>query len=219
MRKTFFINGEIYHVYNRGVDKRAIIIDHDDVNRFFQSMIEFNTLEPIGSIYENFFRKKQLGGSASKKSEEDKRLVDIICYCINPNHFHFILRQVSDKGIEKFMQRLGTGYTMYFNNRNKRSGVLFQGKFKAIHVTTNEYLLRLSVYVNLNFRVHKYEESIFPLIRSSWEEYIGKRKNEYCKKDIVLGQLRYFNEYADFAKDALDGILERKQLEKEYLME
>src|SRR3989338_2428056 len=220
MRKTPFINGKIYHIYNRGVDKRAIIMDHSDADRFFRSMIEFNVPDPIGSLYVNSF-KKQIRGSTSKdeKGQENERIVDIICYCVNPNHFHFILRQVSDRGIEKFMQRIGTGYTMYFNNRYERSGALFQGKFKAIHVDTNEYLLRLSSYVNLNFRVHRYGVQALPLIRSSWDEYLGKSNKQYCEKDVILGQLRHPSEYADFSEDALIGILERKLMEKALLME
>lgn len=80
-------------------------------------------------------------------------MVKFIAYCINPNHYHFILQQVSEKGIEKFMQRLGMGYAKYFNNRRKRSGTLFQGKFKARHIDSNEYLLHVSSYVNLNYKL------------------------------------------------------------------
>ena len=80
MRKTPFVNGEFYHIYNRGVDKRNTFEDREDFNRFFQSMKEFNVINPIGSIYENSFKNKKnkFGGSTSKKSE---RLVDFVCYC------------------------------------------------------------------------------------------------------------------------------------------
>lgn len=73
------------------------------------------------------------------------------------NHlsFHFILEQISEKGIEKLMQRVGMGYAKYFNNKYKRSDSLFQGTFKAIHIDTNEYLLHLSAYINLNHKVHE----------------------------------------------------------------
>ena len=74
-------------------------------------------------------------------------LVEIVAYCLNPNHYHLIVKQISEKGIERFMQKIGTGYTNYFNKRYERSGALFQGKFKSIHIDSNEYLLHLSVYV------------------------------------------------------------------------
>src|SRR3989344_9447893 len=108
-RKVNLVQGEYYHIYNRGVDKRNIFSDKFDLQRFFQSINEFNTKNPIGSLYENsFVREKELGGRTSK-------LVQFVAYCLNPNHYHFILTPLVEKGIEKFMQRLGTGYTMYFN--------------------------------------------------------------------------------------------------------
>src|SRR3989338_626944 len=119
-RKIQFAEGEYYHVYNRGVDKRSIFNDREDVERFVQCMEEFNVVEPIGSLYENSFRHDQLGGKASKLElvdDEDMPLVEFIAYCLNPNHFHFILKQLVDKGIEKIMHKLGTGHTMFFNNK------------------------------------------------------------------------------------------------------
>ena len=157
MRKAQFAEGEYYHIYNRGVDKRSIFNDHEDVDRFLQCMREFNVIEPIGSLYENSFKRGQLGGPASKLSaeDEDKPLVECIAYCLNPNHYHFILKQIVDRGIEKIMQKIGTGHTMFFNNKYERSGSLFQGRFKAVHIDSNEYLLHLSSYVNLNDRAHQ----------------------------------------------------------------
>ncbi|MEK7599024.1 MAG: transposase [Patescibacteria group bacterium] len=170
-------------------------------------MKEFNVVEPIGSIYEHSFI--QLG---SRTSKSDK-LVNLICYCLNPNHYHFILEPVIDKGIEKFMQRLGGGYTNYFNNKHKRNGVLFQGKFKARHV--NSDLLNISVYVNLNNYVHQLGSRSPKLYKSSWDEYKGKNRENFCYKDIILEQFENSNEYASFAKDALEGILERKKEKEE----
>ncbi len=207
MRRTQFANGEHYHIFNRGVDKREIFSDSEDVVRFLRSMDEFNSVEPIGSIYENSFSdsKKQLGSLASKL-----KLVDFICYCLNPNHYHFILRQREEKGIEKFMHRVGTGYTKFFNNKCKRSGSLFQGTFKAVHISTNEQLLHTSVYVNLNDRVHRLGDSVS---KSSWGEYKNNQKG-FCEKDIVLGQFNNATEYKKFAESSLVDILERKDMEK-----
>ena len=156
MRKVPLIIEEYYHVFGRGVDKRQIFMDSRDYYRFLQGMEEFNAAKPIGSIFENSFRKRevQLGRGASKLKKRDK-LVDFICYCLNQNHYHFLLKQVADKGIEKFMHRLCTGFSKYFNIKHQRSGALFQGPFKAVHVDTNEYLLHASAYINLNNRVHR----------------------------------------------------------------
>lgn len=209
MRKAIFAEGEFYHIYNRGTDKRDVFSDENDYARFLESMIEFNAPEPIGSLFENSYRKKhQLGGSTSKDEKSEEKLVNIVAYCLNPNHYHLILQEVSERGVEKFMQRLGTGYTMYFNKKNDRSGALFQGRFKAIHISSNPYLLHVSAYVNLNNRVHQLGGSTS---KSSWNEYTGKCEG-ICKKEDILGQFRKSEEYIDFAESSLQGTLIRRGL-------
>jgi putative transposase len=208
MRKIELTNGEYYHIYNRGVDKRDIFLDEYDHLRFLQSLVEFNGLDPIGSIYENKFnRDKRLGGSTSK-------LVDMVCYCLNPNHFHFLLRQMEDKGIEKFMHRLSTGYTKYFNQKNTRSGALFQGRYKAKHIDSNEYLFHVSVYVNYNDEVHSLGSSTS---KSSLDEYARWQVEDekgICNRELIMGEFRKFSEYDKFAQQTLAGIKDRRKLAK-----
>lgn len=207
-RKTPIVTGEIYHVYNRGVDKRSIVEDDFDSERFLKSMIAFNTERPVLSL-----RNAELQNSGSTP---DDPLVEILAYCLNPNHFHLILRQVVDGGISEFMKRLSGGYTWYFNNKYERSGSLFQGRYKSVHVDTNEYLLQLSVYVTLNFRAHNYRGSTaVHLIRSSWDEYSKKVNHSLCKKEKILGQFRNKKEYIHFAKQTIVGIRTRKVLSQE----
>lgn len=202
IRKTPFVQGEYYHIYNRGVDKREIFSNKADLQRFFKSMESFNTKDPIGSLYENSFIK-ELGGKASK-------LVKFVAYCLNPNHYHFILIPFVEKGIEKFMQRLGTGYTMYFNEKNKRSGSLFQGKFKSKHINSNEYLLQASSYVNLN----NYDKNGVikkSLNASSWIEYTQSTGVNICEKSIILDQFKSKKEYEKFALETWKNTCERKE--------
>ncbi len=222
-RRTPFIFGEYYHIYNRGVDKRTIFSDEYDLDRFLQSMEEFNVLEPIGSIYKNSFN--QLRSSTPQLG----KLVEFVAYCLNPNHYHFVLSPLVDKGIEKFMQKLGTGHTNYFNNKYERAGALLQGKFKAVHINTNEYLLHVSAYVNLNDRAHKLDQlrSSTPKLvksRSSWAEYMGENKKgeDFCNKKIILNQFKNKKEYQKFAESSLVDILKRKENLKDmrkFLME
>lgn len=207
MRKFEFTNGEYYHIFNRGNNKRPIFIDDKDFSRFFQSMIEFNTIEPIGSIFINSFRKKSLRGSTSK-------LVEFVCYCLNPNHYHFILKQLVDEGVQKFIHRIATGYTRHFNEKHDYNGSLFQGRYKAAHINSNEYLLHLSAYVNLNDRVHSLRGSTS---KSSWDEYVLDRGG-FCKKGIILNQFKSVVEYKQFAGDSLKVAKERKDMEK-FLLE
>ncbi|MDP3763917.1 MAG: hypothetical protein Q8Q92_04770 [bacterium] len=202
MRKVAFVENEFYHIYNRGVDKRPIFSDEDELQRFFQSMREFNTVKPIGSIFENSFNK-------NKNKLPDSPLVQFVAYCLNTNHFHFILTQIEDRGIEKFMQRLG-GYTKYFNERHSRSGALFQGKFKANHINSNEYLLHASVYVNLNYKIHGLKNGK-DLFTSSWNEYVTEVSSSICSKEMVLGQFKSRKAYENFSKGTLNSILKRRK--------
>jgi len=212
IRKITFENDEYYHVLNRGADKRNIFRTVKDVERFLKSMEFFNDEKPTDGIKEN---EEELQMRKHNKSP----LVEVICFCLNPNHYHLILRQLSDGGVEKFMHKLGTGYTMYFNKKYRRTGVLFQGKFKAFHLNSDEKLLYTSVYVNLNNKIHKIGKRYEKLTRSSWEEYVGDLNKNLCEKEIILGQFKNTNEYKEYAMDTKDLILENKtkfrELEKE----
>lgn len=209
MRKTELAVGEYYHIFNRGVDKREIFSDSLERQRFFQSMDEFNTLDPIGSIFENFFRDRK------EKNKSKKKLVGFVAYCLNPNHYHFILKQLADKGIEKFMHRLGVGYTKYFNKRHDRSGSLFQGTFKSVHVKTNSHLFHLSAYVNLNNHVHSLG-NLVSKSRSSWREYTDNflQKTFCAKKRVILDDFKNGEDYRKFAEEALISIKDKKEMEK-----
>lgn len=149
MRSVEFANGQFYHIYNRGVDRRNIFNDKGDYSRFIHYIYEFNDLSSIINFKRDVLNRN-VGGPASNISRERTCLVDVICFCLMPNHFHFILRQIIDGGISKFMHKLGTGYSMYFNKKIGRTGTLFEGRFKAIHIDKDEYLTHLSRYIHLN---------------------------------------------------------------------
>jgi putative transposase len=216
-RRTPFVNEEYYHVYNRGVDKRETFSDEEDYKRFLLGIKEFNRIDPIGSLYEKHLREKKRQGLSPHYGDLVPTIptviVEIIAYCLNPNHFHLILKQVSDDGISKFMLKLGSGYTTYYNMKNDRSGSLFQGPFKSSHIDSNEYLLYVSAYVNCNSEVHKiakaedYEWCSFP-------EYIGKSKNNLCNKNIILGQFKDLKEYYNYAKINAQEMKFKKEAEK-----
>lgn len=209
MRKIKFETEKYYHIYNRGTDKRVIFLDQKDLQRFFQSMTVFNIVEPIGGIDRSQLKKNQPG----KLKLSNYKLVSFICYCLNPNHYHFMIKQLVDKGIERFMHRLGVGYSKYFNQKHKRDGGLFQGTYKAILIDSDDYLLHLSAYINLNHKVHQYPQLRNLVSQSSWSEYLN-RSDSYCDKDIVLNQFSTASEYREFAERSLKEIQERKELEK-----
>jgi len=140
----------------------------------------------------------------SSLSQTYAKLVSIIAYCLLPNHFHLVLKQESKDGISKFMQKLGTSYTMYFNTKYKRSGSLFQGKFKANLIGGDFGLPILSVYINLNYIHHRIDPKI-NLVKSSIFEYLDKELGEsICNQEeveSVINEIGTIKDYEKFAKN------------------
>ena len=152
-----YVNNYFYHIYNRGIDGRDIFNEEKDYLRFIHCLYEFNDKRPA-LPYRWLFKKEEV----LNKKNPGELLVNILCFCLMPNHFHLILQQIIEGGITKFMRKLGTGYTMYFNEKYERSGVLFQSKFKSILIETDEYFLHcLVIFISI------------PWKRSS---HIGKRR-------------------------------------------
>jgi len=202
-RGELFSVYEYYHVYNRGVDKRDIFDDAKDFDRFIEGVKEFNTIKPLGSL-----RDHVPSSSTPTTGRSRDPLVEVVCFCLNKNHYHLLLRQLADEGVSKFMQKVAGGYTRYYNEKNKRNGVLFQGKYKFARVDSNEQLLRVSAYINLNNIVHGIRQSHFNFFRSSLSEYMNKtREGGICTKNIILEQFKNSSEYEHFAKDALKHTL------------
>lgn len=168
MRKEPLVTGEYYHVYNRGVDKRDIFSSYKDLERFKESIKQFNQVEGIGSLEIYHKSERALGSHWQLKT---KPLVAIVAFCINPNHFHFLLKQIADGGIAKFMQKTLGGYTYYFNKKNQRSGSLFQGTFKSKLVEQDDYLRKIFAYTNQNYLVHDIPKNKSSFIFASDKEY------------------------------------------------
>ncbi len=221
MRKTIFVNEEYYHIYNRGVDKRKVFMDKEDYLRFLRAMELLNDKDTGLMRFQRNVQKNpfKIGSSGVRKLNFKKNaepLVEIVVYCLNPNHYHFILKQREENGIVKFMQKLGTSYTMYFNKKRDRSGALFQGRFKSIRIDSNEYLLYLSVYVNKNHFIHGYEGNDW--MYSSELDYLGKRDDNLCKKDIILEQFRDKKDHKEFMDRTAAHLRGKKEIQK-YLLE
>ena len=225
IRKVSFKNGEYYHIYNRGVDKRNIFGDKNDLWRFIKGILIFNRNKIVGSIRNEIGRSKASVNIDFKKLvEESGGLVEFVAICLNPNHYHFLVKQVSDDGTSKFMHKLGTGYTKHINERENRSGVLFQGKFKAKLIETNDQLLYTSAYINMNPEIHGISGESLELVFSSMDEYAGKNKiMNICKgKNVVLDQFKDFKSYEKFAREVAikaRKLKEEKNLEEDFKKE
>lgn len=146
MKKPRFTENAFYHIYNRGVEKRQIFLEKNDYFRFIHDLYEFNDTQPA----QNLFYKIPSFHSYEVEPRKREVLVEILAFCLMPNHFHLMVRQLQENGIIEFMQKLGTGYTMFFNKKYQRVGPLFQGRFRAAAVTQESHLLHLPMYMHLN---------------------------------------------------------------------
>jgi len=221
MRKFEVQTGEFYHIYNRGVDKREVFLDERDYLRFLRSMREFNNNSTHEQRVYIKNKRKELSSEASELSsyiEKLPKFVEIICYCLNPNHYHFLLRQLMDGGIRMFMHKLSTGYTNYFNLKYSRSGSLFENRYKAIHVKSDSYLLWLSGYINGNAEIHKIAKAE-NWVWGSYLDYIGKRGGTLCNKKVILSQFGNVGEYRDLVNIIIKESSQGKEELKKYLLE
>ena len=172
-----FAEGEYYHLYNRGVDKRKIFLDDDDRDRFVRLLYVANGRQP--------FVFREIEHKSFEKIDRGEPLVAIGAYVLMPNHFHILLKEIEEGGVSLFMEKLLTAYSAYFNKRNKRNGRLFQGTYRAQHVHRDTYLKYLYAYIHLN---------PIKLIDSKWQEKGIQNKKEAQR---FLNQYRY-SSYADY---------------------
>ncbi len=211
MRKINFQNGNYYHIFNRGVDKRDIFLDDKDFVRFIVSMREFNQIEPVGSIYNVLKQKKT---SDVSKRRRMSSLVNFIAYCLNKNYYHFLLLQDVENGVSDFMKRIGDGYIKYFNYKNNRLGSLFQDRFKAVPVKSIHKLIKLSCYINGNPEIHKICK-VKDWKWSSYQDYLDLRRGTMSDKNLILKEFENIQEYKE-----LTGVVIGDSVElKEYILE
>ena len=137
---------ELYHLLNRGTEKRAIFMDNRDRARFVHDLFEFNDIKPANNVGYSF---KNIMDVAHPYMARDT-IVDLHAWCLMHNHYHLLISQRKEGGLTTFMRKLNTGYTNYFNERYKRSGVLFQGRTKKVLIHSSAHFLHILHYIHLN---------------------------------------------------------------------
>ncbi|KKR68323.1 MAG: hypothetical protein UU10_C0027G0016 [Parcubacteria group bacterium GW2011_GWF1_40_6] len=179
-RKTNLVEGEYYHIYNRGNGKQKIFHDKEDYLRFMSLLYVSNSSESF-----NLYDLNRNTHFNVYEIERNNLLVNIGVYCLMPNHFHILITGKVEGGISKFMQKLSTAYSMYYNKKYERTGSLFEGKFKSQHMITDRQLKYLFSYIHLN---------PIKLIQKDWKERGIKDK----KKAVDYLKEYFYSSYLDF---------------------
>jgi putative transposase len=201
-RKDTFAQGEFYHIYNRGTDKRIIFLNNFDHNRFILLLHVLNTNKNVK--IRDLLRSNSFEELLSIKNENP--LVAIGAYCLMPNHFHLLLTPLIENGISKFMLKLQTSYSMYFNIKNKRNGSLFQGTFKSIRIKNDKNLKYIFSYIHLNPAKLKDKDwknkksKNFEIIKNFILNYSYSSLREYLKNKYVIVNREIFPDYKKLYK-------------------
>jgi len=206
-RKLVFANDEIYHIFNRGVEKRPTFVNKRELDRGIRTLdfYRFSNL-PLKLSKFLVLSESEKVKFIQKVHEEDQKLVRIICYCLMPNHFHFLVKQVKENGVSTFAANFTNSYTKYFNTKNERVGPLFQGLFKAVRVESDEQLMHVSRYIHLNpvssflikpDQLENYQWSSYP-------EYLDLSSERIADKEIVLDLFPSKEKYKQFVLDQVN---------------
>ena len=206
-RITPLVTDNYYHIFNRGVAHQPTFLLARDYERFLLYLSYYRHKEAPVRLSKLLqipvdTRKKILDGLETINDS----IVDIIAYCCMPNHFHILLKQRIDGGVSLFMKKVTDGYTRYYNTKHQRVGPLFQGAFKAVHISSNEQLLHVSRYIHLNPLVSAVvrDNDFLTFPWSSLQSYINDKSSPFVNPQPILENFRNSQKYLEFIKDQID---------------
>lgn len=191
-----FVEDSFYHVYNRGVNKRRIFMDDVDYAVFL-------------NLLKRYLSDDQAQDVKGREYISLQNDVELVSFCLMPNHFHLLLYLHTPTGITQLLRNVTTSYSVYFNKRHGRVGHLFQERFKASMIDNEGYLHHISRYIHLNpvgFRTWEY---------SSLPYYLGTKSASWVKPERILELFKNREEYNAFVNDyaANDNMLEEIESE------
>lgn len=197
-RKVLFVTGETYHIFSRSIAGIPIFKGSRENDLFLDAMRFY--LQPKPPTKFSIYRKSR----NSFPLQIEQKIVTIVNYCLMPNHFHLTVRQEKDHGIKQFMQRLLNSFAHYYSIKYNKKGHLFEDKFKAVHITTEEQLVHLSRYIHLNpvtsYIVEKPEDHKY----SSYRIYLGKESMDIIDPTLVLINFSSKDKYKEFVLSQKD---------------
>ena len=217
-RITPLVSGEVYHIFNRGMNRQPTFTNKREYKRAETTISFYRFLKPPMSL-SKFLKLEQIKQNESLDLlQQTNKLVEIFCYCLMPNHFHLLLKQLEDKGISRFLSNLQNSYTKYFNTKHERDGSLFLDQFKAVRVETDEQLVHLSRYIHLNPHTGYVIKSLEDLEEYPWSSFPNylEESGEFVNVKFILDFFKSCKEYKKFVFDQSD--YQRKLKEIEHLL-
>jgi len=204
--KVILANNEIYHVFNRSIEQKPIFTDKRERDRALLTL-DFYRFSKISTGLAQVLKLEleRRNFFLSQLKEKGEKLAEILSFCLMPNHYHLLLRQIQEGGIREFISNFGNSYTRYFNTKHKRVGPIFQGYFKSVRIEDEEQLIHVVRYVHLNpvvsYLVSQDDLEKYPYC--SFQEYLGKKEG-FCNKNIVMDHFLSIDKFTNFTFDQVD---------------
>lgn len=209
-----FADGEYYHIYNRGIDRRPTFINKREYTRALD-LLSFYQHELIPLRYSRFIEAPEERQMMYREEmQASRKLIEVVAYCLMPNHFHLLIKQRQEQGIPIYISNFMNAYTKYFNTKYQRTGKLFQGIFKAVHVESEEQLIHLVRYIHLNpiasNLIPPSELTTFPW--SSHMHYLNKTESEIVAHDTIATVHSLIPDYERFVTDQISYAQELEKI-------
>lgn len=203
-RITPLAQGEFYHVFNRSIARQPIFTSRDEYQRGLEVLNYYNYQKPPlrFSHYKRLTFKQKADFLVGL--EGSKKIVQLLAFCLMPNHVHFLIKEVEDGGISRYMSNFQNSYAKYFNLKNDRTGSLFQTRFKAVRIETDEQLLHVTRYIHLNPLTSFIIRDISQLENYLWTSfsiYLGKQHLNCVETSFILNYFRSLEEFITFTYD------------------
>lgn len=198
---------QIYHVFNRSIARQPIFLTKLDYQRALEVFTFYSFLNP--PLRYSHYNRLPLSQKNDfwKKLEQGPKQIKLLAFCLMPNHLHFLIKEMVDRGISTFMSNLQNSYAKYFNLKNDRSGSLFQTMFKAKRIETQEQLIHISRYIHLNPVTSYILEDIEELNNYPWSSfpiYTGKQGSNIIDTELVMSLFSSVDKFISFTKDQVN---------------
>ncbi len=216
-REVGLANGEIYHLINRGILRNIIFSHQNDYYRFF-NLLNYYRFADLPMRFSHYYRSniKEKTNIIKKLNNKHQKIVELICYCLMPNHFHLLVKQISENGVSTYLKNVENGYVRYFNTKYKRKGTLFESSFKSVRIEDDEQLVHVSRYIHLNpVSSHMCSaKDNKKFMWSSYSDYLSSKDSNFLDKSVIYNYFKNPKEYENFVLDNADYQRELQYIKK-----